>query len=93
SSHHHNNYNNPNSNNIPFVYKPNTNYKPTGPLPSKLLKPERDFLYNNGGCYKCRKLGHLGPKCRIFPSTPQQFHNIETQQASPSSQPGKANSN
>ncbi|KAG0248184.1 hypothetical protein BGZ95_008166, partial [Linnemannia exigua] len=47
------NHHQSNSNNTPFVYNPNTNYKPSGPLPPKLLKPERDFLYNNGGCYKC----------------------------------------
>ncbi|KAF8927437.1 hypothetical protein BGZ47_002158, partial [Haplosporangium gracile] len=95
-------YNHGQNNTKPFVYNPNTNYKPGGPLPPKLLQPEKDYLYNNGGCYKCRKLGHLGPDCRTFPSTPRparQFNNVEVaatpalQQAFSQTQSGKANSN
>lgn len=86
----------------PFTYNPNTNYKPGGPLPPKLSQEEKDYLYKNGGCYKCRKLGHVGPNCKIFPSTSrpaQQFNNVEVasapvpQQALFQNQSGKANSN
>jgi hypothetical protein len=88
-------------NNKPFVYNPNTNYKPGGPLPPKLVQPEKDFLYHNGGCFKCRKLGHVGTDCRIFPSTPRparHFNNIEVETSAPqqtfsSTQSGKVNSN
>jgi hypothetical protein len=91
---------NHNQNNAkPFVYNPNTNYKPSGPLPPKLSDPEKAFLYNNGGCYRCRKLGHQGFDCKIFPSTPRpgrQFNNIEvpvSPQALSQTQSGKAISN
>jgi hypothetical protein len=85
-----------------FVYNPNTNYKLGGPLPPKLSSEEKNYLYNNGGCFKCRKTGHLGSDCRAFPSTPRrarQFNNIEVaatptpQQAPSQTQSGKANSN
>lgn len=90
------------TNTKPFVYNPNTNYKPGGPLPPKLLQPEKDYLYSHGGCYKCRKLGHLGPDCRTFPSNARparQFNNLEVaatpvpQQATSQTQSGKAISN
>lgn len=92
-------YNHYQNNTKPFVYNPNTNYKPGGPLPPKLSDPEKTYLYNNGGCYRCRKLGHLGPDCKVFPSTPRparQFNNIEAsapQQAPSQTQSGKAISN
>lgn len=73
-------YNHNQTNTKAFVYNPNTNYKPGGPFPPKLSQPEKDYLYAHGGCYKCRKLGHLGPDCKTFPSTPRparQFNNIE----------------
>ncbi|KAG9072227.1 hypothetical protein KI688_006451 [Linnemannia hyalina] len=95
-------YNHSQHNTKPFIYNPNTHYKPGGPLPPKLSQEEKDYLYKNGGCYKCRKLGHLGPDCRTFPSTSRparQFNNIEVadtptpQQATSQAQSGKANSN
>jgi hypothetical protein len=85
----------------PFVYNPNTNYKPSGPLPPKLSSDEKDYLYKYGGCYKCCKLGHLGPDCKTFPPTSRparQFNNIEvtaapaSHQASSQAQSGKATS-
>ena len=73
--------------------------------PPKLTPEERAYLIANNGCFRCRKIGHISPQCRTFPSQPQQqqrprqFNNVEMntafepQQAAPQTQSGKANSN
>ena len=77
------------------------------PLPPKLTAEERAYLIANKGCFRCRKLGHVSPQCRAFPSQPsqqqqrpRQFNNFELSTADPGpqqtllqSQSGKANSN
>ena len=35
---------------------------PSGKL-TKLTDKEREYLRKNGGCFKCRKLGHIGTNC------------------------------
>ncbi|KAI8345094.1 hypothetical protein B0O80DRAFT_475721 [Mortierella sp. GBAus27b] len=56
---------------------------------------EKSHLMANGGCFRCRKLGHMANACRAFPNQPQsgrgrQFNNVEIG-ADP--QAGKDNSN
>ncbi|KAF9112092.1 hypothetical protein BGW39_004176, partial [Mortierella sp. 14UC] len=72
--------------------------------PPKITQKEKEFLKAKGGCFKCRKLGHMSKQCRTFPDQPranQSYHvnNVETsgdtapQQASLQPQAGKALSN
>ena len=73
----------------------------TASLPRKLTPEDRAYLTEKGGCFRCRKIGHMANQCRAFPNQRQkqhQFNNVEiaatpAQQASPQTQSGKANSN
>ena len=69
--------------------------------PPKLTAEDKAYLTEKGGCFRCRKIGHMANQCRAFPNQrqkPQHFNNVEvaatpTQQASSQTQSGKANSN
>jgi hypothetical protein len=72
------------------------------PRPPKLTPEDKAYLIAKKGCFRCRKIGHMANQCRTFPNQQQQsrqFNNIEvaaayaSQQASPSTQSGKATSN
>jgi hypothetical protein len=68
------------------------------PRPPKLTPEDKAYLIAKKGCFRCRKIGHMANQCRTFPNQQQQsrqFNNIEVapQQASPSTQSGKATSN
>lgn len=71
------------------------------PRPPKLTPAEKAHLIANGGCFRCRKIGHMASNCRTFPTQqhqqrPRQFNNLETytpQQTAPHTQSGNANSN
>jgi hypothetical protein len=74
------------------------------PRPPKLNPDERAYLIANNGCFRCRKLGHQSPQCRIvFTSQqqrPRQFNNFEVPATAPEvhqthsqDQSGKDNSN
>jgi hypothetical protein len=73
----------------------------TTPRPPKLTPEDKAYLTEKGGCFRCRKIGHIANQCRAFPNQqqkPRQFNNIEVaatpaQQAYPQTQSGKANSN
>ncbi|HST79388.1 MAG TPA: hypothetical protein VLN58_12940 [Verrucomicrobiae bacterium] len=73
----------------------------TTALPRKLTPEDKAYLTEKGGCFRCRKIGHMANQCRAFPNQrqkPQHFNNVEVasapaQQASPQTQSGKANSN
>ena len=52
------------------AFKPHPNYRPPGgviPMDldaiGKLTDAERDRLRKNGGCFRCRKTGHLARDC------------------------------
>jgi hypothetical protein len=70
-------------------------------LPRKLTPEDKAYLTERGGCFRCRKIGHMASQCRAFPNQrqkPQHFNNVEVaagpaQQASSQTQSGKANSN
>lgn len=67
----------------------------TGGRPPKLTPQEKAHLMAHGGCFRCRKLGHMGNECRTFPNQNQngrarQFNNVEINEAS---QSGNANGN
>jgi len=71
------------------------------PRPAKLTPAEKAHLIANGGCFRCRKIGHMASNCRSFPTQqqhqrPRQFNNLETyapQQTTPRTQSGNDNSN
>jgi len=71
------------------------------PRPSKLTPAEKALLIANGGCFRCRKIGHMASNCRTFPSQqqhqrPRQFNNFETNtphQPTAHNQSGNDNSN
>jgi hypothetical protein len=73
----------------------------SAPRPAKLTPAEKAHLIANGGCFRCRKIGHMASNCRIFPTQqqhqrPRQFNNLETyapQQTAPRTQSGNDNSN
>lgn len=73
----------------------------TNALPRRLTPEEKARLTEKGGCFRCRKIGHMANQCRAFPNQrqrPHQFNNIEvadTQapQAPSQTQSGKANGN
>ena len=53
-------------------FRPCSNYQaPGGPIPmdldaiGKLTDSERDRLRKNGGCFHCRKTGHLARDCPL----------------------------
>ncbi len=69
----------------------------------KLTPAEKAYLIANKGCFRCRKLGHMGSNCRTYPNQQQQqrqpsrqFNNLEAHyphQPAPQSQSGNADSN
>ena len=70
-------------------------------LPRKLTPEDKAYLIEKGGCFRCRKIGHMANQCRAFPNQrqkPQHFNNVgvaaaPTQQAFSQTQSGKADSN
>lgn len=77
------------SNNGAYNSQNNVNYNANGRArPSKMTPEEKSYLMRNGGCFRCRKLGHMGDQCRTFPNAPQQtrrqINNVETDENQPS---------
>ncbi len=68
-----NNYNNSNSN--------NNNNNDWAQLP-KLTPAERQYLIDNGGCFKCREIGHLSYQNRC-PPRPREMNHIATNVGAP----------
>jgi len=67
-------------------FRPNPNYRsPGGAVPmeldaiSKLTPGERDRLRREGGCFRCRKKGHLARDCTLTNRTHPGIHAIEEQ--------------
>ena len=44
----------------------NGNFQPRRPA-GPLTPAQKEFLRKNGGCFYCRKLGHIAPNCRSRP--------------------------
>jgi Ty3 transposon capsid-like protein/Zinc knuckle len=67
-------------------FRPNPNYRsPGGAVPmeldaiTKLTPGERDRLRREGGCFRCRKKGHLARDCTLTNRTHPGIHAIEEQ--------------
>jgi hypothetical protein len=65
-------------------FKPHPNYRaPGGVIPmdldaiGKLTDAERDRLRKNGGCFRCRKTGHLARDCPLTNRTHPRINAIE----------------
>jgi hypothetical protein len=68
-------------------FRPNSGYRaPGGPVPmeidtiGKLTQAERERLRKSGGCFRCRKIGHLARDCTMTNRVPPQINAIEEEQ-------------
>ncbi|KAF9965386.1 hypothetical protein BGZ73_001451, partial [Actinomortierella ambigua] len=48
-------------------FQPKTQSKYSTTFPPKLSPQDKAYLVANGGCFRCRKLGHMANDCRAFP--------------------------
>jgi hypothetical protein len=68
-------------------FRANSGYRaPGGPVPmeidmiGKLTQTERERLRKSGGCFRCRKIGHLARDCTMTNRVPSQINAIEEEQ-------------
>ncbi|GJJ67756.1 hypothetical protein EMPS_00102 [Entomortierella parvispora] len=63
---------------------------PSRDRPAPLTAADREYLVHNGGCFRCRELGHIGPNCPKYGNGSRGINQV-TAGESPDS--GKASGN